>query len=144
MSDTSVEGFEQKSECFIKQYNSYTKYGIRMNGEKTLSENIADNAGVHRAYDAYQTWVRRRNGGRREKKLVGLDLDANQLFYLAFGQLWCSVETRDDVRWTVDADKHMVHDFRVIGSLQNSPAFSETFRCPLGSPMNPRHKCKLW
>lgn len=34
--------------------------------------------------------------------------------------------------------------FRVIGSLQNSEAFSKAYNCPVGSFMNPEKKCRIW
>ncbi|KAM4812120.1 uncharacterized protein ACH125_022056 [Urocitellus parryii] len=40
-------------------------------------------------------------------------------------------------------DPHSPSCFRVMGSLSNSKEFSEHFHCPLGSPMNPHHKCEV-
>ncbi len=34
--------------------------------------------------------------------------------------------------------------FRLIGPFQNLPQFSDVFRCPTGSYMNPRRKCAVW
>ena len=191
MSEYSVRGFEQRSKCFIDQYSKFVQYGLHIDGVRTLSENIADNGGLERAYEAYQVlilslktnfgvsgqgdavwrgiaskgmlsfnwyqnyhqwtsihfhflyqaWVRKKG---EEKKLVGLNLTPNQLFYLAFGQLWCKVETKERTTWLIKSDKHTPGDLRVIASLRNSEGFSEAYGCPLGSPMNPQHKCKLW
>ena len=33
---------------------------------------------------------------------------------------------------------------RVLGPLSNSYDFSEAYKCPLGSPMNPEKKCHIW
>jgi len=33
---------------------------------------------------------------------------------------------------------------RVIGSISNSEDFAKAYRCPLGSKMNPQHKCAVW
>ena len=33
---------------------------------------------------------------------------------------------------------------RIIGPLSNLKAFSNAFKCPLGSTMNPNHKCQIW
>lgn len=39
---------------------------------------------------------------------------------------------------------HSPAAFRVIGPMSNAPEFAEQFNCPIGSPMNPKHKCTVW
>ena len=41
-------------------------------------------------------------------------------------------------------DSHAPNRYRVMGSLQNNFNFSMDFNCPLGSNMNPMHKCHVW
>jgi predicted metalloendopeptidase len=38
----------------------------------------------------------------------------------------------------------MARRFRVIGPLMSLPSFAETFQCPVGSFMNPTHRCEVW
>ena len=35
-------------------------------------------------------------------------------------------------------------NFSIIGTLSNTEAFSNAFKCKLGSPMNPKEKCHVW
>ncbi|EDL29907.1 endothelin converting enzyme 1 [Mus musculus] len=59
-------------------------------------------------------------------------------------RVWCSVRTPESSHEGLITDPHSPSRFRVIGSLSNSKEFSEHFRCPPGSPMNPHHKCEVW
>lgn len=36
------------------------------------------------------------------------------------------------------------NNFRLNVPLMNIPEFSEAFKCPIGSPMNPMKKCQLF
>lgn len=58
---------------------------LKVNGLKTLGENIADNGGIREAYRAYQSYV---NSYGEEARLPGLDeFSPNQLFYLGFANV---------------------------------------------------------
>ena len=54
----------------------------QINGELTLSENIADNGGVHAAFQAYKDV----NGTSGEQALIG-GHTVDQLFFVAFAQV---------------------------------------------------------
>ncbi|KAJ7306527.1 hypothetical protein JRQ81_009887 [Phrynocephalus forsythii] len=139
--NSSVEAFKQQAECMIQQYGNYSVHGEAVNGRHTLGENIADNGGLKAAYRAYQNWVRK-NGA--EETLPTLGLTNDQLFFVGFAQVWCSVRTPESSHEGLVTDSHSPSRFRVIGSLSNSKAFSEHFQCRPGSPMNPRQKCEVW
>uniref|UniRef100_A0A5G2RMY7 Endothelin-converting enzyme 1 n=1 Tax=Sus scrofa TaxID=9823 RepID=A0A5G2RMY7_PIG len=139
--NSSVEAFKQQTECMVEQYGNYSVNGELVNGRHTLGENIADNGGLKAAYRAYQNWVKK-NGA--EQTLPTLGLTNNQLFFLGFAQVWCSVRTPESSHEGLITDPHSPSRFRVIGSISNSKEFSEHFHCPPGSPMNPHHKCEVW
>ncbi|EFO15768.1 hypothetical protein LOAG_12742 [Loa loa] len=40
--------------------------------------------------------------------------------------------------------EHSPGSIRVKGPLSNSEDFAKAYNCPLGSPMNPQHKCRVW
>uniref|UniRef100_A0A670JCB9 Endothelin-converting enzyme 1 n=1 Tax=Podarcis muralis TaxID=64176 RepID=A0A670JCB9_PODMU len=139
--NSSVEAFKQQTECMVEQYGNYTVHGEAINGKHTLGENIADNGGLKAAYRAYQNWLRK-NG--EEETLPTLGLTNYQLFFVGFAQVWCSVRTPESSHEGLVTDSHSPSRFRVIGTISNSPEFSEHFRCPRGSPMNPQRKCEVW
>jgi neprilysin len=66
----------------VNQYNSYKEpvTGLNLKGTLTLGENIADNGGIIEAYKAYSKWVEDHG---EEKKLPGLELTPNQLFWVS-------------------------------------------------------------
>ncbi|CAB1348497.1 unnamed protein product [Coregonus sp. 'balchen'] len=136
--NSSVEAFKNRTECMVEQYNGFTINGEHINGKQTLGENIADNGGLKAAYKAYQAWVQE-NG--EEKRLPAVNLTNDQLFFVGFAQVWCSVRTPESAHEGLMTDPHSPPKYRVIGTLSNSPDFAEHFQCPTGSPMNSGHRC---
>uniref|UniRef100_A0A8C2X702 endothelin-converting enzyme 1 n=1 Tax=Cyclopterus lumpus TaxID=8103 RepID=A0A8C2X702_CYCLU len=139
--NSSVEAFRQRTECMMDQYNHYTVNGEHVNGKQTLGENIADNGGLKAAYHAYRSWVQK-NG--EEKRLPAVNLTNDQLFFLGFAQVWCSVRTPESAHEGLVTDPHSPPRYRVIGTLANSPDFSRHFNCPAGTPMNTGRRCEVW
>nr|XP_046246021.1 endothelin-converting enzyme 2b isoform X3 [Scatophagus argus] len=139
--NSSVDAFRQRTECMVDQYSRYLVNGEHVNGKQTLGENIADNGGLKAAYHAYRSWVQR-NGG--EKRLPAVNLTNDQLFFVGFAQVWCSVRTPESAHEGLVTDPHSPPRYRVIGTLANSPDFSRHFNCPAGTPMNTGNRCEVW
>ncbi|KAK4879428.1 hypothetical protein RN001_007574 [Aquatica leii] len=134
--------FKGKAQCMLNQYSRYRipRLGILVNAELTLEENIADNGGLKQAFLAYTNWVKQ-NGP--EQTLPGMNYTINQMFWIAYAQFWCTYETYAVQRERITG-VHAPPMFRVIGTLSNTESFSSDFKCPLGSPMNPKTKCSIW
>lgn len=140
----SANNFKDQSECMVYQYGNFSwdlAGGQHINGINTLGENIADNGGIGQAYRAYQKYVKK-NG--EEKLLPGLDLNHKQLFFLNFAQVWCGTYRPEYAVNSIKTDVHSPGNFRIIGTLQNSPEFAEAFHCLKNSYMNPEKKCRVW
>jgi endothelin-converting enzyme len=146
--NASLENFQERSECMIEQYSKFQILGVQINGNRTLSENIADNGGVKMAFRAYENHLHpnstRARAIRRRRSRMLPEFTNEQLFFLAYGQLWCEKATDDFWRLRAAADVHAPAKFRVWGPLQNFADFAEAFQCPIGSNMNPASKCQLW
>ncbi|VEN52696.1 unnamed protein product [Callosobruchus maculatus] len=143
-SNRTIETFEELTECFVEQYDNFTIEGItdHVKGKATLGENLADNGGMHQAYSAYKSHVKKYG---EEPKLPGFENFTNdQLFFLAYGSIWCETITLEDLKEQIQYDEHCPNSVRVLGTLQNSEDFARAFHCPRGSYMNPRKKCKIW
>ncbi|KAG0200564.1 hypothetical protein BGX28_006415 [Mortierella sp. GBA30] len=149
--NSSLSAFETRAKCFVEQYSNFTITGPDgkdhpVDGQLTLGENIADNGGLKKAYEA---WWRRFQSDPTAKtynnnRLPGLESHTpEQLFFVQYGRSFCS---SIGPQQAVDllTDTHSPDKWRIIGVLQNSEYFAKAFQCKLGSPMNPVKKCDMW
>ena len=139
--NTSTTKFKDRKKCFVEQYSRYEIFGHRVNGNLTLGENLADNGGLKTSYQAYKNTVAMEG---TQSNLPGLDYTPDQLFFIAFAQLWCSHFTPEYITTSLLTNPHSPGPFRVNGTLVNSQEFADTFKCSRGSPMNPNDKCLMW
>ncbi|RCI04345.1 hypothetical protein CU098_003080, partial [Rhizopus stolonifer] len=148
--ETSAQ-FDEKASCFVKQYSNFSMTDengkeIYVNGKLTLGENLADNGGLR---ESYLAWKQQYDSDKESKKynnvrLPGLDnLTPEQLFFVGFGRVWCNKATPAQAKKGVLTDEHSPPKWRVNGAVQNSQYFADVYKCPVGSPMNPAHKCEL-
>ncbi|XP_065701115.1 neprilysin isoform X2 [Patagioenas fasciata] len=143
-SEESARNFKELSQCIVYQYGNFSwdlAGGQQLSGINTLGENIADNGGVRQAYKAYENYVKKHG---KEKLLPGLEMNHKQLFFLNFAQVWCGTYRPEYAVNSIKTDVHSPGKFRVIGSLQNSPEFSEAFSCTETNYMDPPKKCRVW
>ncbi|ORY44682.1 zincin [Rhizoclosmatium globosum] len=140
---TSVNG-AYTAECFVAQYSNYTSADVPLNGKLTLDENMADNAGLLRAYEAWSVDRGGKGGGLRNQELAGLnqDFSEQQLFFIGYAQMECSNIRDEALRKEVFTNPHAPAEWRVKGVMRNSVEFAKAFQCPVGSKMNPMKKCK--
>jgi predicted metalloendopeptidase len=133
--------FEERAKCVADQYSSFeVEPGVKVNGQLTLGENIADIGGLKQAYSAYKEWEKRHGG---KGPTVG-DLTPDQLFFVAHAQAWCSVQTPEFQRMQVTVDPHAPAKFRGSAPEIDNPAFAAAFSCKAGTPMNPTNRCEVW
>lgn len=73
--------YNSQAQCMIKQYSAYElPNGLKINGDLTLKENIADNGALKEAYNAYEKYTERFGP---EMKLPGLKYTPRQLFWIS-------------------------------------------------------------
>lgn len=104
---------------------------------------VADNASVKEAYFAYKNHTKQHGPSNT---LAGLNYDDLQLFWISYGQLWCSKSRDYVIRNQIIAGVHSLNEHRVNGPISNMPknTFAHDFNCSVGSKMNPVHKCSVW
>jgi putative endopeptidase len=123
-------------------YSSYeVQPGVKLNGKLTLGENIADLGGIKQAYVAYKKWAK--DHPELDKPAVeGLTND--QLFFIGFGQTWCTLQTPEIERMLATVDSHSHPKYRVQGPLSNFSSFAAAFQCAEGTPMRRKDACEVW
>ncbi|KZT44083.1 zincin [Sistotremastrum suecicum HHB10207 ss-3] len=149
-SNATSEGFEERKTCISKQYSAYTiddgKGGqIHVNGNLTSGENIGD-SGLVQAFRAWKSQYSQSLKQGEEYILPGLNYTREQLFFIAFGQVWGqSIKPQAAVQ-RIRTDPHSPNQFRVDGTLSNIKEFAEAFKCRPGSKLNPpvKERCELW
>lgn len=137
----AVERFEERAQCVSDLYDEYeVQPGVTLNGKLTLGENIADFGGIKDAYRAWRGWAEQ--NGEGDPAVDGLTND--QLFFVAYGQIWCTKATPEAERVLALTDPHSNARYRVNGPLSNLPEFWETFSCEPGAAMRPAQTCEVW
>ena len=139
--DADRERFEAKTRILVAQYSAFSPVpGYTVNGELTLGENIADNAGLEIAYKAYH----RALGGKTAPVIDGMTGD--QRFFFGFAQAYRS-KTRAPLLLTwIKSDPHTPDEFRVKGVVRNHPAFYAAFGVRPGDGMYlpPEQRVSIW
>jgi len=99
--------FEAAGARLVAQFNAYRPFpDITVNGKQTLSENIADVAGLSVAYDAWR-------GTLKGKPAPGAGgFSGEQLFFLSFAQSWRQKIREPALRQRIITDGHAPAEYR--------------------------------
>jgi putative endopeptidase len=113
--------FKEAADRLVAQYNAYRPFrDIAVNGQQTLSENIADVAGLSVAYDGYRLSL----GGKPASLRQGLTGD--QQFFLSFAQSWRDKFREPLLRQLILTDGHAPSQYRA-DAVRNIDAWYEAF-----------------
>jgi putative endopeptidase len=85
--------------------------GLKVNGEKTLGENVSDNGGLKVAYRAFENRM-------KSEPLKTIDgFTPAQRFYLAYARVWASNATPEYIADITNSDVHSPSRIRVSAAL---------------------------
>ncbi|MFN7997452.1 MAG: M13 family metallopeptidase [Bryobacteraceae bacterium] len=101
------EHFKAGGEALAAQFDAYRPFpDLAVNGHQTLSENIADVAGLLAAYDAYQLSL------KGTPDVVKNGFNGDQRFFISFGQSWRSKVRDAALRREIATDGHAPEQYR--------------------------------
>ena len=110
-----------------------------MNGKLTISENIADVAGLAAAYDAYRIAC----GGKEAPAWRGIP--GEQQFFLAFAQSWRTKFRDAALRQRIMIDSHAPAEYRA-DTARNLDAWYGAFAVKPGQKLYlaPKDRVRVW
>jgi putative endopeptidase len=120
-SPKDLEHFRTSADRLVAEFDAYEPLpGLHVSGKLTLSENIADLAGLSAAYDAY----RNAYGGKPAPAAQGFTGD--QRFFLAFAQGWRNQTRPELLRLLLTTDGHAPDEYRA-DTVRNIDAWYQAF-----------------
>ena len=132
--------FKASSARLVAQYNAYHPFpDLAVNGKQTLSENIADVAGLTVTYDAYRISL---NGGSAP---VVQGLTPDQQFFLSFAQSWRDKIREPALRQRIIADGHAPDEYRA-DTVRNLDGWYPAFDVKSGQALYlaPQARVHMW
>ena len=114
------DAFSELSAMVSDQYEEVElASGLAVNGDLTLGENIADLGGVQAAYLGLVLAL----------DDAGTPIGSQQQrdFFIAYAQLWRSIQTNEYEAWLVENDSHCPGEIRAVQPLRNMEEFYTAF-----------------
>jgi predicted metalloendopeptidase len=132
--------FKAAGEALAAQFDLYRPFpDLAVDGHQTLSENIADVAGLLAAHDAYRLSL----GGKPDVVKDGLSGDRR--FFISFGQSWRSKMRDAALRQQIATDGHAPAQYRAA-AVRNLDAWYEAFSVqpPQKLYLAPNDRVRVW
>ncbi len=132
--------FQASTRALARQYDAYRPLpDAAINGQQTLSEDIADLAGVSAAYDAFHASL----GGRPAPVVGGLTGD--QQFFLSWAQIWRGKFREPALRRQLLTNAHAPAPWRAL-TVRNLDAWYAPFAVRPGETLYlaPADRVRIW
>ncbi|CAH8511128.1 unnamed protein product [Schistosoma margrebowiei] len=129
----------RQTDCLRSHYKNHSDSFEKSDRIGTRNEILADNGGLKIMYNTYRK-LQNRQRVQNSSEILASD----RLFFLRFAQTLCGRVHKDSRQYHKDNINHILPRYRLIGALSNNEEFAKAYNCPIGSPMNPLKKCKLW
>ena len=116
-SDNDKLKYKDRTKIIEDQYNEFMIEGNNVNGKLTLGENIADIGGVHIAFKALGSYLKKYNKNDNNLKE----------FFINYANIWKNKTTPEYIKEMILNDPHSPAIFRVNGTLSNIDDFYKLF-----------------
>jgi endothelin-converting enzyme/putative endopeptidase len=129
-----LEHFKAASSKLVAQYSAYKPFtDLNVNGQLTLSENLADLAGLAASYDAY----------RAADKKAGVESDRQ--FFIGYAQSWRTKAREAAERRGILTDGHAPPQYRTA-TVRNFDAWYKAFDVQPGQALYlpPEERVRVW
>jgi endothelin-converting enzyme/putative endopeptidase len=133
-----LKHFEAATQRLADQYDTYKPFpDLAINGKQTLSENIADVAGISAAYDGYKA--------SHQAAPTDAGFSSDQQFFIAFGQNWGEKTREAALRQQVMTDPHSPGEYRA-DTVRNIDAWYTSFDVKAGEKLylSPQDRVRIW
>lgn len=115
--------FKSRTGKLVRQYAGFVAIDtLKVNGELTLGENIADLGGLTMAYYAYK----RSLGGKPSPVINGLT--GEQRLFLSWAQGWKNNIKPEALTQRLATDPHSPAKYRILGPMSNMQEFYDAFK----------------
>ena len=129
--------YDERAACFVREYSEFPAVDdVKVNGQLTLGENIADNGGMQLAHMAFESEP------HSEEAMDGYTPE--QRFFLGWAQWRCMNITEAKARELARDDAHSPGRWRVNGVVSNMPSFAKAYGCKAGNKMVRAEPCRVW
>ncbi|HEY0766554.1 MAG TPA: M13 family metallopeptidase, partial [Steroidobacteraceae bacterium] len=132
--------FEAAGARLVAQFNAYRPFpDVAVNGKQTLSENIADVAGLSVAFDAWRLTLK----GKPAPAASGFS--GEQLFFLSLAQSWRQKIREPALRQRLVTDGHAPAEYRA-DTVRNLDAWYDAFSVKPGHKLYlaPADRVRVW
>jgi predicted metalloendopeptidase len=138
--EADMAHFREAGKRLAAQYDAYHPFpDLAINGQLTLSENIADVAGLAASYDAYRLSL---NGAEAP---TDHGYSGDQQFFIGFASSWCGKTREPALRQQVITDGHTPEEFRAA-TVRNIDAWYRAFDVQPGQKLYlaPADRVPVW
>ena len=133
--------YQKRAKVLVDQFSEFEPLpGLKVNGELTLGENIADLTGLVISRRAYLLSLK---GGQAP---IVDGVPADQRFYMGWAQAWKAKQRDEALRQQVLTNPHSPEMYRANGPIRNIPEFYAAFGVKEGDKLYlpPDRQVKIW
>ncbi|KAI6211801.1 Phosphate-regulating neutral endopeptidase [Aphelenchoides besseyi] len=112
--------------------------GTFLSSVSVMPDQLPSLLGIQIGYEAFK-----KNVGKSDAPLLGYPFSGDQNYFISFAMRNCA--NTDKQLMSEDLLNGRIPERNQVNNLMaNTPAFAESFGCKVGTPMNPKTKCKAY